>query len=247
MKSYGYCRISTDKQNLERQIRNIKEVCPEAYIVQEQYTGTKISRPEWDKLLKILQPGDTIYFDSVSRFSRNAEEGFKLYKELYEKDIIIIFLKEPHINTESYKMALGQAAPTVNETGDKATDELLKAIMTALHKFMLSKVEADIYKAFEQSEKEVSDLHQRISEGMLTAKLHGKQIGRIPGKTYETKKYREKKEIIEKHAKAFGGGLSDLEVMKLAGIHSRNTYYRYKKQIQKERELQEELEAETEE
>lgn len=41
MKVYGYCRISTGKQNIERQIRNIKTEYPEAFIIEEVYTGTK--------------------------------------------------------------------------------------------------------------------------------------------------------------------------------------------------------------
>ena len=39
--NYGYCRISTDKQNIERQIRNIQKAYPDAVIKQEIYTGTK--------------------------------------------------------------------------------------------------------------------------------------------------------------------------------------------------------------
>ena len=38
--------------------------------------------------------------------SRNAEEGFNLYEELSNKSIELVFLKEPHINTETYKKAL---------------------------------------------------------------------------------------------------------------------------------------------
>lgn len=77
MKLYGYCRISTRKQNIERQVRNILAVFPDAIIVREIYTGTKFQgRKELEKLLKIVRTGDTIVFDSVSRMSRNAEEGF---------------------------------------------------------------------------------------------------------------------------------------------------------------------------
>ena len=54
---------------------------PTAHIVQEAYTGTSILRPEWSKLYRVLKDGDTVVFDSVSRMSRNAEEGFSLYEE----------------------------------------------------------------------------------------------------------------------------------------------------------------------
>ena len=80
MQIYGYCRISTPTQNIDRQIRNIKAAFPDAHIVQEVYTGTKYQgRKELDKLLRIVQPGDTIVFDSVSRMSRSADEGCQLY------------------------------------------------------------------------------------------------------------------------------------------------------------------------
>lgn len=79
---------------------------PTAHIVQEAYTGTSILRPEWSKLYRVLKDGDTVVFDSVSRMSRNAEEGFSLYEDLYHKGIRLIFLKEHHIDTETYKKAL---------------------------------------------------------------------------------------------------------------------------------------------
>lgn len=103
MNIYGYCRISTAKQSIDRQIRNIKAEYPTAHIVQEAYTGTSIFRPEWLKLYRVLKAGDTVVFDSVSRMSRNAEEGFTLYEDLYHKGIRLVFLKEHHIDTETYK------------------------------------------------------------------------------------------------------------------------------------------------
>ena len=101
MNIYGYCRISTAKQSIDRQIRNIKAEYPTAHIVQEAYTGTSIFRPEWLKLYRILKSGDMVVFDSVSRMSRNAEEGFALYEDLYHKDIRLVFLKDIIFYTNS--------------------------------------------------------------------------------------------------------------------------------------------------
>lgn len=101
---YGYCRISTKQQNIDRQIRNIKAEYPNAVIIQEAYTGTKVEgRKEFNKLLRQVKENDTIVFDSVSRMSRNAMEGFTLYESLYNQGVNLIFLKEPHINTDTYK------------------------------------------------------------------------------------------------------------------------------------------------
>lgn len=103
---YGYCRISRPKQSIERQIRNIKAMYPDAVIVQEVFTRTRMDRREWQKLMKRVRPGDTIIFDSVSRMSGNAEDGFAAYEELFGRGINLVFLKEPHINTDTYKKAL---------------------------------------------------------------------------------------------------------------------------------------------
>ena len=69
---YGYARISTGKQNIERQNRNILSEYPNAKLINETYTGTTTDRPQWTKLLKNVKNGDTIVFDSVSRMSRIA-------------------------------------------------------------------------------------------------------------------------------------------------------------------------------
>ena len=104
MPVYGYCRISTPQQNIERQVRNISDAYPSAHIVREVYTGTASQgRRELDKLLHVVQAGDTIVFDSVSRMSRSAEEGCALYETLYKRGVNLCFLKEPHINTDTYK------------------------------------------------------------------------------------------------------------------------------------------------
>lgn len=233
---YGYCRISTPKQNIDRQERNILELYPAAHIVKETYTGTKTAgRNDWNKLYKLVtQESKTkkvrIIFDSVSRFSRNADEGCELYEALFNMDVTLVFLKEPHINTEVYKQALQNQIEIKLNTGNKATDEFINNIIEALNKYTIDLAKAQIRIAFEQAEKEVQDLHQRTAEGIKTAKLNGKQIGRVKGKKYATKKEKEAKEIILKNSKDFNGTNSDSEVIKIAGI-SRNSYYKYKAEL----------------
>ena len=110
-KIYGYVRISTEYQNMERQVRNIKDIYPDAIIIKEAFTGTRTERPVFSKLLKQVKPGDSIVFDSVSRMSRNAREGFTLYEALFIQGIELIFLKESYINTSTYKEAFKQDIP----------------------------------------------------------------------------------------------------------------------------------------
>jgi len=226
---YGYCRISTKKQSMDRQIRNILKEYPDAKIVQEIFTGTKYQgRKELDALLRIVQPHDTIIFDSVSRMSRDAEEGFALYEELYNKEIHLVFLKEPHINTDTYKKAL---ANNVQLTG---TD--VDLILDGVNKYLLCLAKEQIRLAFKQAQKEVDDLRQRTSEGLKTARLKGQQIGQKPGATFETRKSIVAKKEILKKSKTFGGTYSDKDLMKVIGI-ARNSYYKYKSQLREEQYL----------
>lgn len=222
-KVYGYCRISTKQQNIERQQRNITGAYPTAIIVNEVYTGTKLEgRKEFEKLLSKVKAGDTIVFDSVSRMSRNAEDGFKLYEELYSKGISLVFIKEPHINTDTYKKAF--------ESNVAMTGTAVDLILEGINKYLLALAKEQIKLAFEQSEKEVQDLRQRTKEGIETARLNGKQIGAVEGKSLTTKKSIQAKEQIKKYSKDFDGSLSDVDVMKLIGV-ARNSYYKYKKEL----------------
>ena len=222
MRTYGYCRISTRQQSIDRQIRNIKKVYHDAVIVTESYTGTTTDRPEWKKLYKKLRPDDTIIFDSVSRMSRNADEGFALYEELYNDGIELIFLKEPHINTSTYKKAL--------QNNVALTGTNVDYILEGVNKYLMALAKEQIRLAFEQSEKEVEDLHQRTREGIETARLNGKQIGQLKGAKLITKKSIESKKKIIEYSKDFNGTLSDTDCMKLIGL-ARNTYYKYKREL----------------
>ena len=231
----GYCRISKRTMDINRQVRNILALYPDAVIYQEAYTGTRIiGRKEWERLYNAAMAGKVqkIVFDSVSRMSRNAEEGFKLYKELFQANIELEFLKEPHINTALYKESIEKQIETI-KTGNEATDELLKSIIDGINKYMMVLAEQQIKITFNQAEKEVADLHQRTKEGLLTAKLNGQQIGQVKGRKLNVKKAQPAKEAIKKHSKTFGGTLTDKEVMKIINI-SPNTYYKYKKELVEE-------------
>ena len=230
MAVFGYVRVSTRKQKLDRQITNILSSYPSAIIKKEHFTGTTVNRPEWDKLKKLLRKGDAVVFDSVSRMSRNAAEGFVDYQELFDMGITLIFLKEPHINTEIYRQSLSKALDIEVSTGNDAVDEYFAGNVALINRLLMKLAEQQIRLAFEQSEKEVTDLHQRISEGMREGKAKGSQIGLVKGTCLITKKSLTCKKLIQTHSKSFGGSLSDDEVMKLCGC-SRNSFYKYKKEL----------------
>lgn len=222
MRIYGYARISTMKQSIARQIDNIKAKYPDAVIIHEEYTGTTTDRPAWNKLRKNLKAGDTVVFDEVSRMSRNAEEGFKLYETLFNEGVNLIFLKEPHLDTEVYRKAL--------QTGVSMTGTDVDVILKGVNEYLMILAKRQIEIAFQTAEHEVEFLHKRTSEGVRKAQAMGKQVGRAAGAKIETKKAKAAKEIIRKHSKDFNGSLNDIEVMKLTNL-ARNTYYKYKAEL----------------
>ena len=231
---FGVCRISSGKQNVDRQIRNILERYPDAIIVKEIFTRTTFNgRKEWEKLMRIVKAGDTIVFDSVSRMSGNADEGCEIYEQLFQKGVTLVFLREPDINTEVFKRALENQINLQMATGNAATDQFINAIIDALNKYTIALAKQQVRLKFEQSEKEVRDLHQRTKEGIETARLNGKQIGHPVGTKLIVKKAVEAKKIIMEHSKDFNGSLDDAMCRKLAGV-SRNSFYKYKRELRKE-------------
>lgn len=248
MKIYGYCRVSTSKQNIQRQIDNISSRYPAAEIITEEYTGTKIDRPEWNKLYKhIIKESSkeeiTVVFDEVSRMSRNAEEGFRLYKELFDKGIALVFLKEPYINTETYRNTTKQ---NISMTG---TD--VDIILKAVNEYLMVLAQSQIKLAFESAQKEVDYLHKRTSEGIDRAKREGKRVGTQAGDILKIKKSEPIKKLIAEIISK-KNGLTDSEIMAILTTKTveitepngktktisaklaRNTYYKYKAQLKAE-------------
>jgi DNA invertase Pin-like site-specific DNA recombinase len=205
---YGYVRISTKKQSIQRQINNILREYPKAKIIEETFTGTTVNRPEWNKLKKRIKKGNTVVFDSVSRMSRNSKEGIEEYRELYNLEINLIFIKEPYINTDLYKDQL-KAYENI-KTEEEDLEPLFKGIQETLNRL----AEKQIKIAFEQSEKEVEDL---------------KKLGHKK-KTLITKKSIECKIKIQKISQRYQGIMNDKETIEMLGI-SRNTFYKYIKEI----------------
>lgn len=231
MKIYGYARVSTRHQSLDRQIANIRAAYPDvSEIVTEKFTGTKLDRPAWNRLYKKLTAGDTVVFDEVSRMARNAEEGFSTYRELFSRGVTMVFLKESYVNSDTYKASMEAQIPAIDVGGEEAEQELMDGIRDVLNRYIMRLAERQIKIAFSQAEKEVNFLHKRIAEGMEASGAGEKIAKARTGNSYETKKSKEMKVRIVQMAKDFNGTMTDKDVMEVLGL-ARNTYYRYKKQI----------------
>ena len=93
---FGYTRVSTKKQldgyGLDVQKKEILSKYPDAIIYEEQYTGTKLDRPVFTKLISRLRENDILVVSRLDRFARNTVEGLKVVEELFKRKISIHIL-----------------------------------------------------------------------------------------------------------------------------------------------------------
>ena len=230
MSVYGYVRVSTIQQKTKRQIDNIKAYSSSAIIYEEKQSGTNIENREvFRTLLKKLKAEDTVVFDSVSRMSRNEIEGYALYMELMNKGISLVFLKEPHIDTQEFKRRTEKQIANI-KTGNDNMDTMINAIIDAIMQYAESNLKDDIRLAFQQAQKERDDLVQRVIEGKTKSDKHqGRPMG-SPNKG--SKKAMHIRKVIQEQSKDFDGRFSDAKIMReyLPNV-ARGTYYKYKKEL----------------
>ena len=204
--NYGYIRISTKFQNVERQERNIRLMCPDPnlVIIKEIFTGSTQDRPKWRR-----------YYDK--------DDGVKEYLDLYKRKVNLFFFAEPGINTDVYREACQMQIPRTGTEVD--------IILEAIEAYQVKLAEKQVRIAFQQAQKELDDLRQRTIEGLETARRSGKQLGRPRGRCI-TEKEPKAKNIILKRDTLFGGDLCPSDCMKVIGI-SRGTYYKYRNDLSK--------------
>ena len=239
---YGYMRVSTKHQDVGRQKVNILRVYPSAVLYEETHSGGDYNGcVVLNKLLKIVKAGDTIVFDSVSRFTRDNVTGLKEYKRLFKMGVNLIFLNEPYINTDNYRKALEVALP---RTGT-FIDPIIKGVEEAL----LQLAEKQVQDAFDQANKEMLDIRKRTSQALQKKMAENRilppdqqiRIGTQKGDTFTTKKkiiaMNRIRERIEKEYpdevimnNIVGDLMKQLPDSKCKTI-SRNTYYQYKREV----------------
>lgn len=98
MKVVGYARVSTLDQNLDRQIDALKENNVDL-IYQEKMTGTKSQRPELNRMLEELNPGDTVLICDLTRISRSTRDLLNIFDKIKSKGAYIKSLKDTWLNT----------------------------------------------------------------------------------------------------------------------------------------------------
>lgn len=136
--TYFYMRISTkesnDKQSFQRQYKSLEAYSKEndlkftdRYIYKDDITGATFDRTEWQELESNLKEHDTIIFKEISRFTRQAEEGYKKYMELMNKGVNLVFIDNPTVSTDYIKNLINIAnnQNLVTKTALESTIKLL--------------------------------------------------------------------------------------------------------------------------
>jgi len=94
----GYARVSTEEQNLDRQIDTLRQAgCDRIY--EEKVSGIKKERPELNKILDQLRTGDVIIIADLTRLSRSVKDLFSLIDQIEEKGANIKSIKESWVDT----------------------------------------------------------------------------------------------------------------------------------------------------
>lgn len=132
---YSYMRISTDteRQNFARQEKALKKYAEEQgieYLIEfaeEKSAKNFTGRKQFNKLDKLLQSGDTVVFKDLSRFTREAENGYIKYMEWLARGVNIVFLDNPTISSDYIRqmMNTAESLDLVAKTSMEGTIKLL--------------------------------------------------------------------------------------------------------------------------
>lgn len=186
--TYGYVRVSSKDQNIERQLISLKnEGIPQNHIYIDRQSGKNFERPAYKSLLKKLKPGDILITKSIDRLGCN-------YEEILEQWRIITKIKEADIVIQD--MPLLDTSKTKDLLGTFISDLVLQ---------LLSFVA--------QNEREL--IRQRQAEGIEAAKMRGVRFGKPPIELPENfpdlyKKWCEKELTIQEFAAICNMGRSTL-------------------------------------
>lgn len=206
-------RISTkedrQKQSYNRQAAALEKYSKDnniEYLLQfrEDESGKNFTdRKEWNKLERLLQKGDTVVFKDISRFTREAENGYSKYMELLEKGIELIFIDNQTISTEYIKQLL-QVANNQNLVAKTSLESTVKLLLI---------VELD------RVEQERQILIKRIKDGIAASEnKSGRKFGQLDKMNAELKA-----DIIEY---LNNRSIKQIDIMNKHNI-SRNTLKKY--------------------
>ena len=151
--TFGYVRVSSKEQNLDRQLLAMRAYgVLDEYVYMDKQSGKDFDRPSYKKLLQKMKPGDALVIKSIDRLGRNYEEILEQWRFLTkEKRIAIAVIDMPLLDTRQ---------------GKDLTGTLIADIVLQLLSYVA------------QTEREF--IRQRQAEGIAAAKARGVVFGRRP-------------------------------------------------------------------
>ncbi len=154
-KIFGYIRVSSKDQNLDRQMDNmLLLVKEERNIFADKISGKDFNRPQYKALKSILRGGDTVYVHTLDRLGRNKEKVKEELQWFYKNGIIIRILDIP--TTLMDYTGFGTMQRTIFDMVNNILIEVLATI----------------------AEAERANIHKRQAEGIASAKKKGRKFGR---------------------------------------------------------------------
>lgn len=213
---FSYMRISTkessDKQSFNRQDKSLKTYANNNNLeytlgFKDDCSGKSFDRPAWQKLEKLVREGDTIVFKEISRFTREAENGYEKYMELMQNGINLVFIDNPTVSTD-YIKNLTIVATEQDLVAKTALESTIKLLLI---------VELDRV----QKEREI--IVKRIKQGIQASeKVQGRKQGKLDKMSA----------VLREDIKAFmtDRSIKQIDLMKKHNI-SRNTLKKYIKVI----------------
>jgi len=133
MKNYtfGYARVSTESQNLNRQLDALKKYGVDQ-IYNEKMTGTKRDRPELEKMLDRMTAGDTVVIESLSRLGRSTKDLIELTEIFHSKGVNLVSLKESiDTNTSTGKLLFTLMSAIAQFERDVIADRTMEGLKSA--------------------------------------------------------------------------------------------------------------------
>ena len=176
---YGYARVSTDKQNLygsslDDQVAILKQNGAET-VYADHYTGTKMNRPEFDKMIDLLQSGDTLIVTKLDRLGRTSEGMIRLIKDLLARNITVRVLNMGTIeNTPVGRMIVTFLAGFAEMERDLIVERTMAG---RAYKKATDPNYREGRKPKEYDEDLYNELRTKVANGEITARSAAKMLG----------------------------------------------------------------------
>ena len=220
---YGYCSITNQAQSLDFQQKKIKASFPDSKII----LSSPSQKDVLNEVLKELKEGDSLIITDLFRllqtditfdtdFDITFNTVYKAYQDVFNRGADIIILSSPVLNSDLYRKAI------LNNYSNQtiaAVDELSRK---------------QIRLVFREQFDHIIEHRNSIKSSIKTS---GRKPGLKKGTKLVTRKEVEAKEYLKANLKEFGGTKSNIEALKETGL-SRNTFYKYKRELLQEKSTQ---------